>query len=149
MANGFSVEPGKLREAAERIDTCAAKIQGEFKDVFERVITQITEGAVIGYKYFDFGEDFTSDPMTLCMSVRGMGTNARVKVMLDDPETGEEIGEIDIGTHDGCYKAKVKHTTGRHALYFVMTLKDTAYDWMKDYFRKKPLFEMKEFAFLK
>ena len=119
------------------------------KDVFERVITQITEGAVIGYKYFDFGEDFTSDPMTMCMSVRGMGTNARVKVMLDDPETGEEIGEIDIGTHDGCYKAKVKHTTGCHALYFVMTLKDTAYDWMKDYFRKKPLFEMKEFAFLK
>lgn len=119
------------------------------KDIFTRVITQITEGAVIGYKYFDFGNDFTSDPMTFSMNVLGMGINTRVNVMLDDPDKGEEIGYIDIGTHDGAYKGKVKNVTGRHAVYFVYTLKDTAYDWMKGYFTNKLLFEFREFVFLK
>ena len=141
--NPYSITPAEL--------ACVLK-GGCFiaeKDIFTRVVTQIIEGAVIGYKYFDFGNDFTSDPMTLSMNVRGMGTNTRVKVMLDDPEKGEEIGLIDIGTHDGVYKAKVKPVTGRHALYFVCTLRDTAYDWMKGYFTHKPLFEFREFAFLK
>lgn len=119
------------------------------KDVFERVITRITEGAVIGYKYFDFGNDYTGDAMTFMMSVRGMGTNTRVRILLDDAENGEEIGILDIGTHDGCYRTKVKPVTGRHALYFVCTVKDPAFDWMKGYFTNKPLFEFREFAFLK
>ena len=112
-------------------------------------IHNISDNAIIGYKYFDFGNDYTGDPMTLMMSVRGMGTNTRVRIMLDDPENGEEIGIIDIGTHDGAYKTKVKSVTGRHALYFKTELKDPAYDWMKGYFTHKPLFEFREFAFLK
>lgn len=119
------------------------------KDVFSRVITQITEGAVIGYKYFDFGNDYTSDPISLFMSVRGMGTESIVRIVLDDYKNGREIGKIEIGAHDGVYKTKVQPVTGRHAVYFICELKDTAYDWMKAYFKNKPLFEFQEFAFLK
>ena len=59
------------------------------KDLFERVVTNITDDAVIGYKYFDFGDDFTGDSMQLAMKVRGMGTKCRVRVLIDDYESGE------------------------------------------------------------
>ena len=43
------------------------------KDVFTRVITRIKKNNVIGYKYFDFGQDYGSKVMHLCLKVRGMG----------------------------------------------------------------------------
>ena len=119
------------------------------KDVFTRVITNITKGSVIGYKYFDFGDDYTKDPMTLSVSVNGMGTNCTLRVMIDDPETGEEIGVIRIGAHDGEYRAKVKNIQGRHSVYFIADTDGTVFDWMAGYFAAKPLFEFKQFAFMK
>lgn len=119
------------------------------KDVFTRVVTNITNRCVIGYRYFDFGDDYTSDPMTLSVLVNGMGTNCTLRVMIDDPEKGEEIGAVEIGTHDGEYRAKVKNIKGRHSVFFVSSINSTAFDWMKGYFENKPLFELKQFVFMK
>ncbi|ADU21826.1 family 43 glycosylhydrolase [Ruminococcus albus] len=116
------------------------------KDIFTRVITNIMDGAVFGYKYFDFGEDYTGDSMTIAMKVRGMGVNCRVKVLLDS-EDGEEIGELAVGTADGVYRCKVKNVTGRHALYF------KAYHgvegWIKPQFDGRCMFEAESFCVMK
>lgn len=117
------------------------------KDIFDRRITRITDGCIIGYKYFDFGQDFTGDKLTMALDIGGMGTNCRVHVLLDDYENGEEIGVFDIGTHDGVYKTKVKHLTGRHAIF--LRCEQTVEGWMAQYFQDKPLFELKGFTFMK
>lgn len=116
------------------------------KDIFDRRITRINSGAVMGYKYFDFGEDYTGDSLTLALDVGGMGTNCRVRVLLDC-EDGEEIGVCDVGAHDGVYKCKVKNVTGKHAIY--LKAEHTVEGWMAGYFEGKPLLELKAFAFMK
>lgn len=42
-------------------------------DAFTRVITNITEGCVMGWKYFDFGEDHTNGTMTLSLKMQPRG----------------------------------------------------------------------------
>lgn len=144
-------------------------------DIFERVIANIKHGTVIGYKYFDFGEDFRPGTMTIAVKVRGRGVKCKLHVFADAPafpedsdklksqwgyadlaieaEGGEkplsenEIGVIDIGTGDGVYKGRVKTLTGRHAVYFVA--EQTTRGWMRGYFESRDLFEFVEFAFMK
>lgn len=117
------------------------------RDLFDRCITRITSGSIIGYKYFDFGQDFTGDCPTLALSINGMGSHCRIRILLDDWENGEEIGSMDIGPANGVYKARVKPIIGRHALYLVA--QHTVEGWMADYFTGKPLFELKQLIFLK
>lgn len=120
------------------------------KDIFTRSIVNITEGNVIGYKYFDFGEDFSSKTMKIALKVRGMGTVAKVAVYADDYENSEPVGYVDIGTGDGVYTGVIKSLTGRHSIYFVPTaFSDELADWIADYFKNKPLFELEEFVFMK
>ena len=59
------------------------------KDVFCRVITQIKDGCVIGYKYFDFGEDASTKTMELAVKVRGCGCKGKLHVMIDGTEIDE------------------------------------------------------------
>lgn len=116
------------------------------KNVFERVITNIQDGCVIGYKYFDFGEDFGSRTMEFAAQIKGCGCDCRLHILLDG-EDGEEIGSCRIGHDDGVISAVTKIVTGRHALYFRVT---TEYEgWMGDMFRGRNLFELKSFVFLK
>ena len=117
------------------------------RDIFTRPIVGITDGAVIGYKYFDFGNDFTGDSMTLALKVRGMGVKCSVRVLTDSYEDGEEIGVCAIGTSDGVYKCKVKNLTGRHAVYFIAEHGVT--NWTKGWFDPKQLFEFEKFVFMK
>ena len=120
------------------------------KDIFTRSIVNITEGNVIGYKYFDFGEDFSSKTMKIALKVRGMGTVAKVAIYADDYENSEPVGYVDIGTGDGVYTGVIKSLTGRHSIYFVPTaFSDELADWIADYFKNKPLFELEEFVFMK
>ena len=116
------------------------------KDIFHRCITRINSGSVMGYKYFDFGDDYTGDSLTLALNVGGMGTNCILRVLLDG-EDGEEIGVCNIGTHDGVYKVKVRNITGRHSIFF--RCEHTVEGWMAGYFEGKPLFELKDFVFMK
>lgn len=123
------------------------------KDLFTRSIVNITDKNVIGYKYFDFGADFTTgaEKMKIAVKVRGMGTKCKLRVLIDNynPENGDimEIGSVDIGTADGVYFGEVEKLTGRHAVYFIP--EHGVSDWTKPYFDGKPLFEFEEFAFLK
>ena len=117
------------------------------KDVFTRVITEITDGCAMGYKYFDFGQDHTGDGLTLALSVKGMGVRCRVRARLDDPEKGQEIGACALGTGDGVYKMKTAPVTGRHALYLLA--ENRAEGWTGQFFRDRRLFELQSFVFLK
>ena len=117
------------------------------KDIFTRVITDITDGCVLGYKYFDFGEDYTPDGLTLSLKVKGMGMNSLLRARLDDPENGLEIGVCDIGIGDGIYRMKTKPITGRHALFLIAEQKTEG--WMKRFFEGRRLFELESFVFMK
>ncbi len=113
------------------------------RDVFTRVVTDITDGCVIGYKYFDFGADETGNGMTAALKVRGGGVNCRVRILADD----EQIGVCDIGTGDGVFRARTRPVVGRHAVYFVA--EHSVPGWMGQFFEGRRLFELEEFVFLK
>jgi len=113
------------------------------RDRFTRPIVNILDGCVMGYKYFDFGEDHTKDGMTLCLKARGRGVKCLVRVKADD----EEIGVCEIGAGDGVYTARVKPVTGRHALY--LEAENKVEGWMGRFFEGRDLFELESFVFMK
>lgn len=116
------------------------------RNVFERVITNITDGTVIGYKYYDFGDDFSSRSMEFTAKVNGFGCDCTLHILIDD-ENGEEIGQCSIGHDNTLLHTRVKSVSGRHALFFKVT---TAYSgWTAEYFKNRTLFELKSFVFMK
>ena len=119
------------------------------KDLFTRVVTRITDGCVLGYKYFEFGVDDATKTMELAVKIRGMGCNGRLHVLLDDPEKGQEIGTVEIGFGDGVCRGRVSNVTGRHALYFKAELGVDRDNWMRGFFEDRVICEMEEFVFLK
>ena len=90
------------------------------RNVFDRYISNITSNCVIGYKYYDFGEDFSSKTMEFAAKIRGTGCKSKIKIMIDDPENGEEIGICNIGMDDGVYTTVTKAVTGRHSVFLVV-----------------------------
>lgn len=117
------------------------------KNRFERIVTNITDGCIIGYKYFDFGEDFSSKTMEFYAQTEGRGSNARIHILIDDYDSGEEIGVCEIGTDSGMASAVVKAVTGRHAVFF--KVEASAGGWFKDMFSGRQLFDLKKFVFIK
>lgn len=116
------------------------------KNVMERPVVNIKAGDVIGYKYFDFGEDYSSRTMEFAAKINGAGCDCHMHIHIDS-EDGEEIGCLDIGHGDGVFSTVVKKVTGRHALYFVIS---TDYQgWMGAMFKDRALFELVEFVFMK
>ena len=116
------------------------------RNVFERMITNIKVNAVIGYKYFDFGEDFSSKTMEFAAKIRGCGCNCRLEIRIDS-EDGELIGKCEIGPDDGVAKCTVSNVTGRHAIFFKVV---TDYEgWMGEMFKDRNLFELESFVFMK
>lgn len=116
-------------------------------DIFTRPIVNIKKGSVIGYKYFDFGDDYSSSEYTLALKTRGQGCYSRVDVVTDDCDNGEVIGSVRVGLGDGVYKGKVKAVTGRHAVFLKVTHETEG--WTAPYFDIKSLFELVEFTFMK
>ena len=89
---------------------------------FERVVTGIKDGAVIGYKYYDFGFDNGNGRMYFNADITGLGADCNVHIRIDS-EDGEEIGSFTV---------------------------DTEYSgWTSAYFKERPLFELKRFVFTK
>ncbi|MDY3790972.1 MAG: family 43 glycosylhydrolase [Oscillospiraceae bacterium] len=113
------------------------------RNVFDRAVINIQDGDVIGYKYFDFGEDNSSKTMEFAAKVKGMGCDCHMHIFADD----EEIGVCDIGQDSGAVKAVVKAVTGRHAVYFKISTDYTG--WSSEYFKGRSLFELSEFVFMK
>lgn len=116
------------------------------KNVFDRVITNIRDGAVMGWKYFDFGNDESSRTLLFSAQVNGCGADCALHILLDG-EDGAEIGVCPIGPGDGAVETTVRRVTGRHAVFFKVTAPYTG--WTAGYFRDRPLFELKQFVFMK
>lgn len=117
------------------------------KDTYTRPVTNIRTGSIIGYKYFDFGEDYSGSKMEFSVRVAGCGCHAKIHILLDDYENGHEIGCCDVHMHDGEYTARVENVTGRHALYF--KIEHDYEGWFKDCFLERNLFDMISFVFKK
>lgn len=116
------------------------------KNVFDRVITNIKNGCVIGYKYFDFGNDYSSKTMQFAAQIHGCGCSCVMHILIDS-ENGEEIGVCNIGHDDAVITSRVANITGRHALFFKIS---TDYsDWIGDLLNERCLFELKAFVFIK
>ena len=115
-------------------------------DIFTRVITNLTDGCVMGWKYFDFGEDYSSKTMQIRMKIRGMGSKGQIKVLLDS-EDGEELGTLSFGEGDSVIGGRLKAVTGRHALYFVV---QSGYEgWFANEMKGRQLLAVDEFVFIK
>lgn len=116
------------------------------KNVFERVITNIADGDVMGYKYFDFGVDYASETMLFAAQIHGCGCDCTMHILID-AEDGQEIGSCRIGHDDAVINVVVKSIAGQHAVFFKIT---TDYDgWTGDFFKGRCLFELKSFVFMK
>lgn len=115
-------------------------------DYFTRVITGIKTGTVIGYKYFDFGKDFSSKTMEFAAKVNGSGCSATIKILIDG-EDGTEIGECKIGSSSGTYTSIIKNVSGRHSVFFKIT--HNYEGWFVDWYKDRHLFELESFVFIK
>lgn len=113
------------------------------RNVFERYVANIHSGDVIGYKYFDFGTDYSSSTMEFAAEVRGLGADCHIHIFADD----EEIGVCDVGHDSGTVKAIVKAVTGRHAVYLKISADYSG--WTGEYFKDRALFELIRFVFMK
>ncbi len=117
------------------------------KNVFERVITNIKDGCVIGYKYFDFGNDYSNKTMQFAAQINGCGCECVMHILIDN-ENGEEIGSCKIGHDDTVITSRVSKVTGRHSLFFKITT-DYPSDWTGNLLKERCLFELKSFTFMK
>lgn len=114
--------------------------------VFERPIVNVTDGCVMGWKYFDFGEDFASKTMQIRLKLRGTGSRGRVHVRLDS-EDGEELGTVDFAEDSGTDGARIKAATGRHAVFLVA---ESGYEgWFAGEMKGRQLFMLDGFVIMK
>ena len=114
--------------------------------VFERPIVNVTDGCVMGWKYFDFGEDFASKTMQIRLKLRGTGSRGRVHVRLDS-EDGEELGTVDFAEDSGTAGARIKAATGRHAVFLVA---ESGYEgWFAGEMKGRQLFMLDGFVSMK
>lgn len=113
-------------------------------DTFTRPVTGIKNGVVLGYKYFDFGEDYSSRTMEFCVNVTGTGCRSTIHV-LTDSENGEELGCCKIDRHSGEYRGVIKKITGRHAVY--LRVEHDYGGWFVKEFEGRNLFDLLSFTF--
>lgn len=114
--------------------------------VFERPIVNVTDGCVMGWKYFDFGEDFASKTMQIRLKLRGTGSRGRVHVRLDS-EDGEELGTVDFAEDSGTAGVRIKAATGRHAVFLVA---ESGYEgWFAGEMKGRQLFMLDGFVIMK
>ena len=114
--------------------------------VFERPIVNVTDGCVMCWKYFDFGEDFASKTMQIRLKRRGTGSRGRVHVRLDS-EDGEELGTVDFAEDSGTAGARIKAATGRHAVFLVA---ESGYEgWFAGEMKGRQLFMLDGFVIMK
>lgn len=112
----------------------------------QRVVTHIKDGCVIGYRYFDFGEDYSSKSMQFMARIRGCGCKGRLKIKLDG-EDGVEIGKCEIGLDAKTCQTTVQNVIGKHAIFLIAEV--AAEGWQLATFQQKSLFELESFVFMK
>ncbi len=115
-------------------------------NIFERVVTNVKSGSVMGWKYFDFGEDESSKTMQIRIKLRGMGSRGKIRIFLDS-EDGEEIGAVEFSEDNSVVGGRVKAVTGRHAVFFVV--EDSYEGWFANEMKGRRLLDLQEFVFIK
>lgn len=116
-------------------------------NIFTRIVTNIKHECVIGYRYFDFGENNTNHTMKFFAYIRGCGSKARIHLLLDNPDTGIEIGTCFVATDTQIISSIVQSVSGRHALFFRVEYNVTG--CFTDMFRERNLFDLEKFVFVK
>lgn len=114
-------------------------------DLFTRVITNITDGCIMGWKYYDFGNDYTGEDLQVMVKLIPHGCHGRIRICIDGEE--EEIGAVEFERDSIVVKGKVKNITGRHAVYLVVNSGYTG--WARDSFAGRHLFDLVSFVFCK
>ena len=87
--------------------------------VVDSVVTNIRNGSVVGYKYLNF-EGFKSKAichLSLKM-VNPSKSNALVRIRLDNPQNGKEIGHCSVKDMTSI-PICLKKISGKHALFFI------------------------------
>lgn len=114
--------------------------------IFDRPITNITDGCIMGWKYFDFGEDYSSRTMQIRLKVRGTGSRGTLHIHLDS-EDGEELGSIPFSEDGGVIGGRIKVVTGKHAIYLVAR---SGYEgWFAGEMKGRQLLMLDSFVFMK
>ncbi len=112
-----------------------------------RSITNITDGCIIGYKYFDFGDDFSNTSIKFYAKINGLGAKAKMHILIDNDTNVEEIGVCEIGLDSGVVSANLKCVNGVHSIFFRI---EACFDGcFKDMFKGRALFELESFVFTK
>lgn len=115
-------------------------------NVFERPVTNITDGCVMGWKYFNFGEDLSSKTMQVRLKVRGCGSRGRIRILLDG-ENGEELGTVEFSEDSGVIGGRIKAASGKHSVFLVA---ESGYEgWFADSMKGRQLFMLDSFVFMK
>lgn len=117
------------------------------RNVLERPVVDVKPGCVMGWKYFDFGEDLTGTSLRLFVNTHGKGQKGVIHVHLD-AEDGEEIGTVAITPAGGLLSGQMKGVTGRHAVFFTFET-GRPEGWMKPAFENRELCEVLSFVFCK
>lgn len=146
-SQGFeeALNPYKITEA-DTVSTINGSCFVTEKNVFTRTVTNITDGCIIGYKYFDFGKDASSKTIELSLELTGRGSKGKVSVILDR-EDGEVVGTLTFGEDDSVATGRIQSITGRHAIY--LKFEDTYEGWFTDSFKGRQLCDLKRFVFHK
>ena len=114
------------------------------KDVFERTVSNITDGCEIGYKYFDFGTDYSGKTMEFIVKTNGLGCRSKLRILIDGIE---EIGSLTIGESSGIYRTRVKCVQGVHSVF--LRAENTYGGWFVESLKGRQLFELVSFLFQK
>lgn len=116
-------------------------------DAFSRIITNVTKDCVMGWKYFDFGEDYTGDSMRFMAKVMPRGCHGTLHVCIDGTEPENRIGSLEFQRDSSVITGNVSLVTGRHAVYLVA--EDGYTTWAKGDFAGRQLFDLMSFVFMK
>jgi arabinoxylan arabinofuranohydrolase len=100
----------------------------------------------MGWKYFDFGEDYSSRTMQIRLKVRGTGSRGTLHIHLDS-EDGDELGSIPFSEDGGVIGGRIKAVTGKHAIYLVAR---SGYEgWFAGEMKGRQLLMLDSFVFMK
>ena len=114
------------------------------RNIFERYISEIKNGCVMGWKYYDFGN--CDDPLSIKIKIRGCGCKGKIAVCIDNDDS-EPVGEAEFGTDDAVLSAALPAIKGRHSVYLKAM---SGYEgWAKDTFDGRCMFELISFVFVR
>lgn len=101
----------------------------------------------MGWKYFDFGEDYTQNGMQFVMKVRPNGCSGTIHIRLDSEAAEREIGAAVFERGSREISCPVEAVTGRHAVY--LTVEGKYKGWARQSWENRPLLDIESFVFCK